>query len=189
MASALLASLYISAMTVYTLGIYRTYYFKKRFISQADYNTGSTQDNYLNMLASYQLWGNILLEMKATWRTTRDICILLMPYVVRLHDPLTQIDAGGDRLSIAILQINLVSGTIFARTSAISAFMFATMGLVLSHIYTSKKLDLNDRRIIDKWVKTSLSIDRAESVEFWVCLILPISCTIWSRALATQQDP
>lgn len=79
----------------------------------------------------------------------------------QLRISVIQFDAGENRLSVAILQIDVVAGTIFARTSAISAFLFATMGLVLSHLYTSKKLDLNSRSIIDKWVK--------------VCLLLPLN--------------
>ncbi|PPQ86760.1 hypothetical protein CVT25_012405 [Psilocybe cyanescens] len=174
MASTLSTSLYTSAMTLYTLGIYRVYYFKKRFRSQANPDARSDQDIYFEMLASYHLWGDTLSEMNAAWRAARDVCILLLSISV------IQFDAGENRLSVAILQIDVVAGTIFARTSAISAFLFATMGLVLSHLYTSKKLDLNSRSIIDKWVKASMSIDTVTSVEFWACLVLPFSCTIWS---------
>lgn len=67
-------------MTVYTLGLYRIYYLKKRFPTPAaGFNPESEQDMYLQMLASYQLWGDMLLGMKPTWKAARDSCILLVP--------------------------------------------------------------------------------------------------------------
>lgn len=78
--TSLLTSSYALAMTVYTFGIYRHFYRKKRLTAQALTHTRPDQEAYLALLAGY-LWEDIMSEMKAAWKTARDLCVLLLGYV------------------------------------------------------------------------------------------------------------
>ncbi|KDR69208.1 hypothetical protein GALMADRAFT_145609 [Galerina marginata CBS 339.88] len=142
---------------IYSAGMYRVYYARFRL---KDREGGSRLEVIYD--SNYAQWAKTVRRMCGIWRLVRVGCGLLLP------------------VSIALLQINGVIDSVFARTCTIVTAIFSGAGLLTSGVYLFHRQELKDEITRRKWAHASRHPSEMESIEFWTCLALPVISLIWS---------
>ncbi|KDR78753.1 hypothetical protein GALMADRAFT_224006 [Galerina marginata CBS 339.88] len=114
------------------------------------------------LVTGYNQWNRNVPQIIRTWKMARRASAMFLP------------------LSIALFQVGGISNNIYTRTTALSACLTASAGLFASHGYLLLTSNLGSRRVKNRWIEASQSLQPRESVDFWVFLALPVGCVAWS---------
>ncbi|KDR78770.1 hypothetical protein GALMADRAFT_1268350 [Galerina marginata CBS 339.88] len=157
-------------MSLYTLGLcllfkrhmaFRCQAFSRRMCAMDPCDRNLDVD-VGGFISGQHQWTRNLSQITKTWMITRKGSVLLLP------------------LSLAFFQVNGVSDSVFARTTALSACICSITGLVSSNWYLASESSFSARRIRQLWITASYSPGAMESVDFWVFVSFPLSAITWS---------
>ncbi|KAF9552405.1 hypothetical protein CPC08DRAFT_790222 [Agrocybe pediades] len=154
--------------TLYTFGICHLYFDKFRMKAKGN-SISSRTSSIVGVDPTHEQWLKVVRKMCGIWRLARVGCGLLLP------------------LSIALLQIEGVVTTVFAKTCAISTAIFAGTGVLSSAMFLFCRKQLSGGENREKWKEASKGPTGLRTAVFWTCLALPLTtllcivCIVWIR--------
>ncbi|KAF9552401.1 hypothetical protein CPC08DRAFT_822877 [Agrocybe pediades] len=147
--------------TLYTIGICHLYFEKFRMRPERS-SMSARRSSVAGVDPTHAQWLTVVRRMCGIWRLARVGCGLLLP------------------LSVALLQIDGVVTTVFAKTCVISTAIFAGAGILSSAMYLFCRRQLSSGKNREKWKEASAEPTGLKTAVFWTCLALPVTTLLWA---------
>lgn len=159
----ILDKFYQTVIAMYTLGLHLKFAERFRYIAHGDEENilSREHDQFLESLAGYRQWEDILNRMKPIWKVACTVCALLFSSVAtistlakilyRLHSHVVK------SLSIAFLQIGGILEGSSAETTVMLLSIFSCAGLAMNSMYIAMGSNLGNVSVRNKWVEVRIT--------------------------------